>query len=127
MEAGTTIISRGCGRLPTTSKSSLPREAASYLWTTARGDGRAGTPVVAGRTAIPFLECDGAYNGRPENDEVAIRELSRMLHESHPSLLIIIWPAFWWLDYYTGFANHLKESFRCVLSTDSMIVFDLQA
>ncbi|MEO5903553.1 MAG: hypothetical protein ABIQ55_06025 [Gemmatimonadaceae bacterium] len=43
------------------------------------------------------------------------------------ALLIVIWPAFWWLDYYVGFADYLKKSFRCVRSDHSMIVFDLFA
>jgi hypothetical protein len=91
------------------------------------GDGRAGTPAIEGRTAIPFLERDGAYHGRPADDETAIRELARLRAEQSPEFLIVVWPAFWWLEYYTGFAAHLRESFPCVMQNERLIAFDLSA
>lgn len=89
------------------------------------GDGRAGTPAIAGRIAIPFLECEGAYHGRPADDETAIRELRRLRAEHDPQFLVVVWPAFWWLDYYAGFAAHVRETFPCVVKNDRLVVFDL--
>jgi len=91
------------------------------------GDGRVGTPAIEGRTAIPFLECDGEYHGRPADDETAIRELARLRAEQRPEFLIVVWPAFWWLEYYTGFAAHLRETFPCVMQNDRLVAFDLSA
>ena len=89
------------------------------------GDGRPGTPAIAGRRAIPFLECNGMYYGRPANDESAISEFERLRSELQPAFLIIIWPAFWWMDYYAAFAEHVRETFPCLISNERMIAFDL--
>lgn len=91
------------------------------------GDGRPGTQAVAGRSAIPFLERNGMYNGRPANDESAISELERLRSELHPAFLIIIWPAFWWMDYYVAFASHVRETFPCVISNEHIMAFDLSS
>ena len=92
------------------------------LW----GDGRAGTPAVTGREAIPFLERNGAFYGRPADDATAISELERLRSERRPAFAIIVWLAFWWLDYYTGLADYLRESFPCVLANERLIAFDLR-
>jgi hypothetical protein len=43
------------------------------------------------------------------------------------SLMVFGWPAFWWLDYYTGLHQHLRSNYRCVLRNDLLIVFDLRS
>ena len=91
------------------------------------GDGRAGTPAIAGRTAIPFLEHRGAYHGRPADDATAIRELRRLRDEQRPEFLIVVWPAFWWLEYYSDFAAHVRDSFPCIMQNDRFVAFDLSA
>lgn len=91
------------------------------------GDGRAGTPAIEGRTAIPFLECGGQYHGRPADDATAIRELARLRAEHRPAFLVVVWPAFWWLDYYTGFAAYLRETFPCVMESERVVAFDLKS
>ena len=75
-------------------------------------------------TAIPFLEKNGQYWGPPADDQTAIGELER-LRQSGASHLAIIWSSFWWLDYYAGFHRYLREKFRCVLSSDELVVFEL--
>lgn len=92
------------------------------LW----GDERGVTNAVTERLAIPFPEHDGVYNGRPEDDAAAIRELDRALSGDRPEFLIVLWLAFWWLDYYAGFASHLRSSFPCVLENERLVVFDLR-
>ena len=37
------------------------------------------------------------------------------------------WPAFWWLDYYTGLRTYLYTNFRCALHNSRLIAFDLRA
>ncbi|MDP8922821.1 MAG: hypothetical protein M3O34_08090 [Chloroflexota bacterium] len=81
--------------------------------------------VVAGRRAIPFLERDGQYWGKPPDDATAIRELER-LRQSGARFIVFGWPAFWWLDHYAEFHRHLRSRFRCLLENDRVVVFDLR-
>ena len=74
--------------------------------------------------AIPFLEKDGQYWGPPADDATAIRELER-LRQSRARYLAVVWSSFWWLDFYAGFHQHLREKFRCALSTEELVVFEL--
>jgi len=80
---------------------------------------------VVGRCPIPFLECNGEYWGPPENDDGGIRELER-LRLGGVTALVFAWPAFWWLDYYKGFHDYLRSTFRCLLQNDRLVIFDLQ-
>lgn len=82
--------------------------------------------VAADRRAIPFLERDGHYWGRPVDDETAIREFER-LRESGASFMVFGWPAFWWLDYYTGLRDYLRSRFPCVLENDYLVIFDIRS
>jgi ubiquinone/menaquinone biosynthesis C-methylase UbiE len=80
---------------------------------------------IAGRRALPFLERDGKYWGKPLDDDTAIRELER-LREAGAAFLVFLSPAMWWLDYYTGFSRYLCMTFRCILQSDSLAAFDLR-
>ena len=82
--------------------------------------------VVGDRRPIPFLERNGQDWGSPPDDETAIRELER-LRQAGANLVAIAWPAFWWLDYYTGLHRRLRSTFRCVLENDRLVVFDLKS
>jgi len=81
---------------------------------------------VAGRARLPFLERDGKYWGNPPNDETAVRELERM-RSSGAALLVIAWPAFWWMQYYTAFVRYLRCNFSCLIDNEQIIAFDLTA
>jgi polysaccharide pyruvyl transferase WcaK-like protein len=83
-----------------------------------------GDKVADGRQAIPFLERGGQYWGAPPDDETAIVELER-LRRSGADFVAFVWPAFWWLDHYTGLHRHLRTRFRCALENDRLVVFDL--
>jgi glycosyltransferase involved in cell wall biosynthesis len=76
--------------------------------------------------AIPFLERDGVYWGRPANDRVAIEELTRLQAEGVQHV-VVAWPAFWWLDHYAGFAQHLRQHARRLIDNERIIVFRLSA
>jgi len=78
------------------------------------------------RRVVPFLEKDGGYWGPPEDDATAVRELER-LRRAGASFIAFAWPAFWWLDYYAALRRHLQTSFRQVLSSERVIVYDLRA
>jgi SAM-dependent methyltransferase len=80
---------------------------------------------VPGRQAVPFLERDGEYWGPPPDEVTAIREFDR-LRRSGVSFLVVVWPAFWWLERYPALFCHLRALYRCVLDNDRVVVFDLR-
>ena len=59
------------------------------------------------------MEKDGSYWGPPQDDDAAVRELEK-LHKHGAQLLVFLWPAFWWLDYYAKLHHYLVSSFRRV-------------
>ena len=70
--------------------------------------------------ALPFLD-----QGAPANDAVAIAELEKLRAQGAATVLLAS-PCFWWLDFYRGFAEHLRATSRRVLENESLIVFDLK-
>lgn len=84
----------------------------------------AGDQVIAGRFAIPFLEREGRYWGPPADDATAIRELER-LREAGASFIAFVWPAFWWLDYYSHFSRYLRATYPRVLENERIVLFSL--
>ena len=81
--------------------------------------------LMSGRRRIPFLEKYGEYWGSPEDDATAIRELER-LRQTGASYIVFAWPAFWWLDHYTGLRRYLDSQFRCVFKNSDVVIFDLR-
>jgi hypothetical protein len=75
------------------------------------------------RLPVP-LESDGQYSGPPPNDETAIREVEQ-LRQAGARFLVVTWPAFWWLDCYSGLHQHLRSRFGCLLENERLVVFDL--
>ena len=80
---------------------------------------------VANRRSIPFLEKEGTYWGPPPDDETGIREVERLRRQG-ARFIVFAWPAFWWLDYYSGLHRHLRSMFRCVLENERLVIFDLR-
>jgi hypothetical protein len=76
-------------------------------------------PFLQERQTIPFLEKAGVYWGPPPDDATAIRELERLRLEG-ACHIVFAWPSFWWLEHYTGFARHLRSSYR-VTRDDSLL------
>lgn len=83
-----------------------------------------GSEILPEFHSLPFLEHDGQYWGAPPDDQTAIRELERM-RQAGASFMVIGWPAFWWIDYYSRLRNYLSSNFRCVLHNSRLVVFDL--
>lgn len=81
--------------------------------------------VVTARRTIPFLERDGQYWGQPADDQTAVRELER-LRGAGASCIAFAWPAFWWLDHYSGLHEHLRLRYPCVIRGENLVVFDLR-
>jgi hypothetical protein len=84
-----------------------------------------GVLPLARRYAIPFIERGGRYWGPPANDASAIEELER-LREAGPSSIVFAWPAFWWLDHYSGFHRHLRDHYRCLVRNERLVAFNLR-
>ncbi len=76
------------------------------------------TENFADRNVIPFLEREGY----PADDETAIRHLEA-LRARGESRVVIAWPAFWWLDYYSRFREYLHSRFQLVRSNSRVMVF----
>lgn len=84
------------------------------------------TETLTGRHTIPFLEHEGRYWGLPLDSDTAVGELER-LRAAGATFMVFAWPAFWWLDYYSGLRSHLYATARCVLKSEHVVVFDLQS
>ncbi len=82
--------------------------------------------IAAYRQVTPYLEKDGEYYGAPPDDETAIRELKRLRREGL-RFMVFTWPAFWWLEYYSGLRQHLQSNYTCILKNDRLMIFDLGA
>jgi pyruvyltransferase len=79
---------------------------------------------AGGPKSVPFLEQDGAYWGPPADDDAAIGELTR-LQGRGAGYVVIVKPAFWWLEYYSGFRDYLNSSATCCHKDDLLIVYRL--
>jgi UDP-glucose 4-epimerase len=88
-------------------------------------DGQWGCDILPDHRAIPFIERDGQYWGPPPDDKTAIQELER-LRKGGASFIVFGWPAFWWLDYYTGLRDYLSSKFSCVLENSRLIAFNIR-
>ena len=84
-----------------------------------------GSDICADYDVTPFLEKDKLYWGTPPDSETAIKELNR-LWKAGSQLIVFGWPAFWWLDYYSGFREYLHSRFPCIKKNSRIIVFDLR-
>jgi glycosyltransferase involved in cell wall biosynthesis len=76
------------------------------------------------RSPIPFLENGGAWWGPPADDAEAIAALAR-LRDDGARYLVFAFPAFWWLEHYTGFADHVASSCEQVAATDDLLIYAL--
>jgi glycosyltransferase involved in cell wall biosynthesis len=75
--------------------------------------------------ATPFTQRDGVYWGPPADDRAAVDELDRA-RRAGATHIAFAWPAFWWLDYYAAFAQHLRTRHPCVWKDDHVKVYDLR-
>ena len=74
-----------------------------------------GSGSFEGYQVVPYVERNGEYWGAPSDDETAVRELER-LREAGAGFVVVGWPAFSWLEHYSGLREHLQSSYRCILS-----------
>ena len=74
--------------------------------------------------AMPFLEKDGQFWGRPADGVTAIGELER-LRGAGARYLAIIWSSLWWLEHYGDFHQYLRARFRVIPTGGELLVFEL--
>ena len=84
-----------------------------------------GPDFMPDRKVLPFLEHEGQYWGSPQDDRQAIQELERMMAQS-ARFLVFTFSAFWWLDVYRQFKQHIHASFECIRKNERLLIFDLQ-
>ena len=77
-----------------------------------------------GYRVLPFLEHDGQYWGPPADDATALRELQRLCRAG-ASHIVVAWPSFWWLDYYSGLREHLHGAGVCIRQNERVVIFRL--
>jgi hypothetical protein len=73
---------------------------------------------------VSFLERDGRFWGAPTDDAEALRELERM-RAGGARYLAVTWNAFWWLEHYRLFCEHLHQRATRVRATDTVIIIQL--
>jgi glycosyltransferase involved in cell wall biosynthesis len=66
---------------------------------------------------VPFVERNGTFWGPPADNAEAVAALERAV-EAGASHFVVAWPAFWWLDYYREFFEHLRARAVCVADDD---------
>ena len=81
--------------------------------------------VVRDRRRLPVMEHDGEYWGPPADGASAVAEVER-LRAAGARVLVVAWPAFWWLDHYSELADHLSSSFPCLRRDERLVVYDLR-
>jgi hypothetical protein len=47
------------------------------------------------------------------------------MRQSGASFMVIGWPAFWWLDYYSKLREYIHSTFHQLLSNSRIMVFEL--
>lgn len=85
-----------------------------------------GDAILPDRHVSPFVERDGVYWGPPDDDHAAIAELDRQ-RRCGANFVAVLWPAFWWLEYYTEFSDHLRGNWRRLVDNESLVLFDLRS
>jgi len=86
-----------------------------------------GSPTLRTRDPrVPvLLESSEQYSGPAPDDATAIREVEQ-LREAGARFLVVAWPAFWWLECYSGLQQHLRSCFPALLENERLVVFDLR-
>jgi hypothetical protein len=69
-------------------------------------------------------DVDGNYDGNPADSKEAITRLEA-LRAKGARYLLFPEPAFWWLDHYKEFTQHLDRRYRRVHSDASCVIYDL--
>lgn len=86
-------------------------------------DGQFYTRLDKKTGVVPFPEKDGKYCGHPPDGATALAELKRQ-HEGGARFVVILWPAFWWLEEYVELKDYLS-SFTSLVRNERLLVYDM--
>jgi 4-amino-4-deoxy-L-arabinose transferase-like glycosyltransferase len=78
----------------------------------------------AERKGWHFLEKDGIYEGNPGDSQQVIADLEK-LRRRGATHLVFIASTFWWLDYYTEFAEHIAQTTTLARATPEFKIYKL--
>jgi hypothetical protein len=76
----------------------------------------------AGRRALPMLGAPEDYAGPPVDDAAAIAAVEKH-RAAGVAAIALLWPAFWWLDYYAGLMHHLRQTWTVRCENDRLLMF----
>ena len=109
-------------RVRETANAMIPRNATVLV--VSRGDEE--LLRIGPRRALHFPQDEfGRYAGyHPQDSDAAIAVLESMRARGGEYLLLPS-TAFWWLDYYEGFRDHLERNYPPIVSADDCMVFEL--
>lgn len=62
--------------------------------------------------------------GKPLDDTSAIDALEQRRREG-AEYLVVAWPAFWWLQHYSGLTRYLDGQYLCVLRNERVVIYSL--
>jgi hypothetical protein len=107
-----------------TANAMIPRNATVLV--VSRGDEE--LLRIGPRRGLHFPQDEfGRYAGyHPQDSDAAIGVLESMRARGGEYLLLPS-TAFWWLEYYKGFRDHLERNYPPIVSADDCIVFELAA
>ena len=111
-------------RVRETADAMIPRNATVLV--VSRGDEE--LLRIGPRRALHFPQDEfGRYAGyHPQDSDAAIEVLENMRARGGEYLLLPS-TAFWWLDHYEGFRDHLEGNYDPIVSADDCVVFELGA
>ena len=80
---------------------------------------------IAGRHRVQLMEQNGQYWGPPVDDAMAISEIENQ-SKSGVKFFFLTWPTFWWIDHYAKLFRYLTLNYKCVITNERLIGFDLR-
>ncbi len=81
-------------------------------------------PAILNRAPRPLFERQGVDWGLPVDDSVAISEVERAQREGI-RYIVFAWPSFWLFDHYRVYTSYLHSQFKCLLSNERLVIFDM--
>jgi hypothetical protein len=111
-------------RVRETVNAAIPRNASVLV--VSRGDKE--LLRLGPRRALHFPQDEfGRYAGYHPPDSDAAIEILEDMRARGGEYLLLPSTAFWWLDYYEGFRDHLERNYEAIASADECLVFELSS
>ena len=87
-------------------------------------DGHSIPVDLPGRGRMPLVAEAGVDLGQPRDDQQALSELEARRRQG-ATHLALLWPEFWWRDYYRGLFEHLDVVGQRLIDDELLLVYDL--